>query len=105
MICARSCWTWMRTWSGSPGGVQAARAVSAAISLDHAYGEGLYAVSDYLYEVQEKNARRPGPVPGAGKRGAVTSGRGKHPSPANFQKQLFILNKDTLLLWTGKSVF
>ena len=36
-------------------GVQAARAVSAAISLDHAYGEGLYAaVSDYLYEVQEK---------------------------------------------------
>ena len=26
-------------------GVQAARAVSAAISLDHAYGEGLYAVS------------------------------------------------------------
>ena len=37
-------------------GVQAARAVSAAISLDHAYGEGLYAVSDYLYEVQEKCA-------------------------------------------------
>ena len=35
-------------------GVQAARAVSAAISQDHAYGEGLYAVSDYLYEVQEK---------------------------------------------------
>ena len=31
-----------------------ARAVSAAISQDHAYGEGLYAVSDYLYEVQEK---------------------------------------------------
>ncbi len=30
LICARSCWTWMRT------------------------GEGLYAVSDYLYEVQEK---------------------------------------------------
>ena len=35
-------------------GVQAARAVSAAISLDHAYGEGLYAVSDYLYEAQKK---------------------------------------------------
>ena len=35
-------------------GVQAARAVSAAISQDHSYGEGLYAVSDYLYEVQEK---------------------------------------------------
>lgn len=29
-------------------GVQAARAVSAAISQDHSYGEGLYAVSDYL---------------------------------------------------------
>lgn len=73
-------------------GVQAARAVSAAISQDHAYGEGLYAVSDYLYEAQKKNARRPGPVPGAGKRGAVTAG-GANPSPANFQKQLFILNK------------
>lgn len=63
-------------------GVQAARAVSAAISLDHAYGEGLYAVSDYLYEVQEKNARRPGPMPGAGERGAVTAG-GASPLPCS----------------------
>ena len=56
LICARSCWTWMRTWSGLTWGVQAARAVSAAISQNHAYGEGLYAVSDYLYEVQKKCA-------------------------------------------------
>ena len=68
-------------------GVQAARAVSAAISQDHAYGEGLT-----ICMKRRKNARRPGPVPGAGKRGAVTAG-GANPSPANFQKQLFILNK------------
>ena len=52
-------------------GVQAARAVSAAISQDHSYGEGLYAVSDYLYE-----------VPGAGKGGAVTAG-GASPLPCS----------------------
>ena len=32
-------------------------AVSAAISQAHCYGEGLYAVCDYLYEVQGKMRR------------------------------------------------
>lgn len=35
-------------------GIKAVGAVSAAISQAHCYGEGLYAVCDYLYEVQGK---------------------------------------------------
>ena len=53
LICARSCWTWTRTRAahlGRPGG----QGRFGGHFLDHAYGEGLYAVSDYLYEVQEK---------------------------------------------------
>ena len=38
-------------------GIKAAGAVSAAISQDHFYEEGLYAVCDYLYEAQKKLRR------------------------------------------------
>ena len=63
-------------------GVQAARAVSAAIFPWTTPMERDYTRSATICMKCRKNARRPGPVPGAGKRGAVTAG-GASPLPCS----------------------